>query len=50
MILTFKNSLAYLTFLKSVSYLAKYDTSGLKPRIKENNPKTMVAEVNRQKS
>ncbi|OAA90789.1 transposase [Clostridium ljungdahlii] len=27
-----------------------YDTSGLKPRVKENNHKTLVAEVNRQKS
>ncbi len=27
-----------------------YDTSRLKPRVKENNPKTLVAEVNRQKS
>ncbi|AWI04373.1 transposase [Clostridium drakei] len=27
-----------------------YDTSGLKPKVKENNPKTLVSEVNRQKS
>ncbi len=27
-----------------------YDTSGLKPRVKENNPKTLVSEVNRMKS
>ena len=27
-----------------------YDASGLKPRVKENNPKTIVSEVNRIKS
>lgn len=27
-----------------------YDTSGLKPRIKENNPKTLVSEINKQKA
>jgi hypothetical protein len=27
-----------------------YDTSGLKPRVKENNPKTLVSEINRMKS
>ena len=27
-----------------------YDTSGLKPRVKENNPKTLVSEVNKMKS
>lgn len=27
-----------------------YDTSGLKPKVKENNPKTLVSEINKQKS
>jgi hypothetical protein len=27
-----------------------YDTSGLKPKVKENNPKTLASEINRQKS
>lgn len=26
-----------------------YDTSGLKPKVKENNPKTLVSEINKQK-
>lgn len=30
--------------------MLRYDTSGLKTRVKENIPKTLVAEVNRQKS
>ncbi len=35
---------------KNLNSILIYDTSGLKPRVKENNPKTLVAEVNRQKS
>ena len=27
-----------------------YDTSGLKPKVKKNNPKTLVSEINKQKS
>lgn len=27
-----------------------YDTSGLKPKVKENNPKTLVSEINKQKA
>jgi hypothetical protein len=27
-----------------------YDTSGLKPKVKENNPNTLVSEINKQKS
>lgn len=27
-----------------------YDASGLKPKVKENNPKTLVSEINKQKS
>lgn len=36
--------------MKNINSMLIYDTSGLKPRVKENNPKTLVAEVNRQKS
>lgn len=35
---------------KNLNSMLIYDTSGLKPRVKENNPKTLVAEVKRQKS
>lgn len=35
---------------KDGNYKLIYDTSGLKPRVKENNPKTLVSEVNRMKS
>jgi len=35
---------------KNLNSMLIYDTSGLKPRVKENNPKTLVNEVNRQKS
>ena len=35
---------------KDLNSMLIYDTSGLKPRVKENNPKTLVAEINRQKS
>ncbi|MBC2582581.1 transposase [Clostridium sp. DJ247] len=35
---------------KNLNSMLIYDTSGLKPRVKENNPKTLVSEVNRQKS
>ncbi|UZW14823.1 transposase [Clostridium pasteurianum] len=35
---------------KNLSSMLIYDTSGLKPKVKENNPKTLVAEINRQKS
>lgn len=34
---------------KNLNSMLIYDTSGLKPRVKENNPKTLVAEVNKQK-
>lgn len=27
-----------------------YNTSGLKPKVKENNPRTLVSEINKQKS
>ena len=27
-----------------------YDTSGLKPKVRENNPKTIFSEINKQKS
>src|SRR3712207_4970278 len=36
--------------MKNLNSMIIYDTSGLKPRVKENNPKTLVAEINRQKS
>lgn len=35
---------------KDLNSMLIYDTSGLKPRVKENNPKTLVSEINRQKS
>ncbi|MCY6355845.1 hypothetical protein OIO11_11535, partial [Clostridium sp. ZS2-4] len=35
---------------KSLNSMLIYDTSGLKPRVKENNPKTLVSEINRQKA
>ncbi|MCY6354298.1 transposase, partial [Clostridium sp. ZS2-4] len=35
---------------KSFNSMLIYDTSGLKPRVKENNPKTLVSEINRQKA
>lgn len=35
---------------KNLNSMLIYDTSGLKPRVKENNPKTLASEVNRQKS
>lgn len=31
---------------KTLNSMLIYDTSGLKPRVKENNPKTLVSEVN----
>ncbi|MEL5897856.1 hypothetical protein AAGC94_07215 [Clostridium sporogenes] len=35
---------------KNRNFQLIYDTSSLKPRVKENNPKTLVSEVNRIKS
>lgn len=35
---------------KDKSSMLIYDTSGLKPKVKENNPKTLVSEINKQKS
>ena len=35
---------------KNLNSMLIYDTSGLKPRVKENNPKTLVSEVNRMKA
>jgi len=35
---------------KGLSSLLIYDTSGAKPAVKENNPKTLVSEINKQKS
>ena len=35
---------------KGLSSSLIYDTSGLKPKVKENNPKTLVSEVNKQKA
>jgi len=34
---------------KNLNSMLIYDTSGLKPMVKENNPKTLVSEVNRMK-
>lgn len=35
---------------KGRSSMLIYDTSGLKPKVKENNPKTLVSEINKQKA
>jgi len=35
---------------KNLNSMLIYDTSGLKPRVKENNPKTLVGEINKQKA
>ncbi|MGI5998581.1 MAG: DDE transposase, partial [Lutispora sp.] len=35
---------------KGLSSMLIYDTSGLKPKVKENNPKTLVSEINKQKA
>lgn len=35
---------------KNLNSMLVYDTSGLKPRVKENNPKTLVGEINKQKA
>lgn len=35
---------------KNLNSMLIYNTSGLKPRVKENNPKTLVSEVNRMKA
>ena len=35
---------------KGLSSMFIYDTSGLKPKVKENNPKTLVSEINKQKA
>lgn len=34
---------------KGLNSMLIYDTSGLKPKVKENNPKTLVSEINKQK-
>jgi hypothetical protein len=36
--------------LKNLSSMLIYDTSGLKPNVKENNPKTLASEINKQKN
>ncbi|WDC85449.1 ISNCY family transposase [Caloramator sp. mosi_1] len=35
---------------KNLNSILIYDTSGLKPRVKENNPKTLASEINKQKA
>lgn len=35
---------------KGYNTMLIYDTSGLKPKVKENNPKTLVSEINKQKT
>jgi len=35
---------------KGLASMLIYDTSGLKPKVKENNPKTLVSEINKQKA
>lgn len=34
---------------KDLNTMLVYDTSGLKPKVKENNPKTLVSAINKQK-
>ncbi|SKC61296.1 transposase [Maledivibacter halophilus] len=36
--------------LKGLASILIYDTSGLKPKVKENNPKTLASEINKQKT
>lgn len=35
---------------KDLNTMLIYDTSGLKPKVKENNPKTLASEINKQKA
>lgn len=35
---------------KDCNSMLIYDTSGLNPKVKENTPKTLVSEINKQKS
>lgn len=35
---------------KDLNTMLVYDTSGLKPKVRENNPKTLVSEINKQKA
>lgn len=35
---------------KNLNSMLIYDTLGLKPKVKDNNPKTLVSEINKQKS
>lgn len=44
------NSLPNNSPYKDLNSMLIYDTSGLKPRIKENNPKTLITEINKQKA
>lgn len=43
-------SLPQVSSDKGKSAMLVYDTSGLKPKVKENNPKTLVSEINKQKA
>lgn len=44
----FNDSLPDNSPLKGLSEIEIYDTTGLKPKVKENNPKTVEAEIKRQ--
>jgi len=46
----FNNLLPNNSPYKDRNFMLVYDTSGLKPKVKENNPKTLVSEINKQKS
>lgn len=46
----FNNLLPNNSPYKDRNSMLIYDTSGLKPKVKENNPKTLVFEINKQKS
>ena len=45
----FNNLLPNNSPYKDRNSMLIYDTSGLKPKVKENNPKTLVSEINKQK-
>lgn len=46
----FYNSVPDDSTYKDRNSMLIYDTSGLKPKVKENNPNTLVSEINKQKS
>ena len=45
---SFNKNLPNDSSYKNLNSMLIYDTSGLKPKVKENNPKTLVSEMNKQ--